>query len=73
MPRLLPDLQGPIEAELDHVRERGGQQVGHVVLEDRGALAERAQPHGRGLVASAMPLCETCAVRPPSMTSSAPL
>ena len=29
--------------------------------------------HDGGLVASAMPLCDTCAVRPPSMTSSAPL
>ena len=71
--RVGADLQRPLEAELDQLEDRHGQQVRRVAVDHRRTLTQGRDLHGVGRVASAMPLCDTCADRPPSMTSSAPL
>ena len=73
MPRLLADLEGPLEAELDQVASEVGSRYATSSSRTAAPWRSVASLTAGGLVASAMPLCDTCAVRPPSMTSSAPL
>ena len=58
-------------------RGRPGDGKADVPVDDHAdggsVVAERGELHAGGRVASAMPLWDTCAVRPPSMTISAPL